>query len=198
MNKEEIRNHYPTVYITLISILLGLALSDLISIFRSLDSPGYFEWLSLIYVVLIIINAWVAYSLHAISIKSIPVTAYDINVFAISVAHFSLNSFIGKTHYQVYLAVAFYSLISLFTLIYIIKRASRYSNNQNSLKFYKSVLSTNVLGVIIASTVAYLSYKEMLSMTLEIIIFIVGYLCVFAWLYFYWSTWKKTLDKSVH
>lgn len=198
MNKEEIKSHYPTVYITLISILLGLALSDLVSVFRSLNSPGYFEWFSLIYVVLVIINAWVAYSLHAISIKSIPVPADAINVFAISVAHFSLNSFIGKPHYQVYLAVAFYSLVSFFTIVYIIKRASNYSNNYNGLKFYKSVLSTNILGIIIASTIAFLSYKELLSMTIEIIIFIVGYIFAFVWLYFYWGTWKKILDKSTN
>ncbi|WP_375235050.1 hypothetical protein [Winogradskyella sp.] len=61
---------------------------------------------------------------------------------------------------------------------------------------YKKVLSTNIFGIIIASLVAFLSYEEILSMTIEIIIFIIGYFFAFAWLYFYWSTWKKVLDKS--
>jgi len=196
MNKEELKNHYSTVYITLISILLGIALGDLVSIFRDLKSPGYFEWLSLIYVVLIIMNSWVAYSLHAISVKLIPVPADAINVFAISVAHFALNSFIGKPHYQVYCAVAFYSIISFFTISYIIKRATHYSKNKFVYKPYIKVLGINIIGVLLVLIIAFLSYKGFLSMTSEIILFVIGYFFVFIWLYLYWKTWKKLLDKS--
>jgi len=196
MNKEELKSHYSTVYITLISILLGIALGDLVSIFRDLKSPGYFEWLSLIYIVLIIMNSWVAYSLHAISVKLIPVPADAINVFAISVAHFALNSFIGKPHYQVFFAVAFYSIISFFTISYIIKRTAHYSKSKFVFKPYVKVLGINIIGVILALIIAFLSYKGFLSMTLEIILFVMGYLFVFIWLYLYWKTWKKLLDKS--
>ena len=196
MNKEEIKSHYSTVYITLISVLLGIALGDLVNIFRELKSPGYFEWLSLIYIVLIIMNAWVAYSLHAISVKLIPVPADAINVFTISVAHFALNSFIGKPHYQVYYAVAFYSIISFFTISYIIKRSAHYSKNKFVYKPYIKVLGINIIGVVLALIIAFLSYKGFLSMTSEIILFVMGYLFVFTWLYLYWKTWKKLLDKS--
>jgi uncharacterized membrane protein YjfL (UPF0719 family) len=116
MNKNEIKQHYATVYITLISILLGIALGDLVSVFRSLSNPTYFEWLSLIYIVLIIMNTWIAYSLHAISIKAIPNPADAINVFVISIAHFVLNSFLGKDHYLIYCAVAFIPLFPFLPL----------------------------------------------------------------------------------
>ena len=196
MNKEEIKSHFSTVYITLISILLAIALGDLVSVFRDLKNPGYFEWLSLIYIVLIILNSWVAYSLHAISVKLIPVPADAINVFAISVAHFALNSFIGKPHYQVYYAVAFYSIISFFTISYIIKRANHYSKNKFVYKPYIKVLGINIIGVILVLIIAFLSYKGFLSITSEIILFVIGYLFVLIWLYLYWKTWKKLLDKS--
>lgn len=194
MNIEEIKSHYSTVYITLISILLGIALGDLITVFRDLKNPDYFEWLSLIYIVLIIMNAWVAYSLHAISVKLIPVPADAINIFSISVAHFALNSFIGKPHYQVFCAIAFYLIISCIAISYIVKRATHDSEKQFTFKPYIKVLSINIIGAIWNLILAFLSYKGILSMTIEIIMFGIAYLFVFIWLFLFWKTWKKFLD----
>lgn len=191
VSKSEIKNHYSTVYITLISILLGIALGDLVSIFRDLKNPDYFEWLTLTYIVLIIMNAWVAYSLHAISIKLIPVPGDAVNVFAISISHFAINSFIGKPHYQIYMAVAVYLIISCFSIGYIVKRATYDSSKNFTFKPYIRVLSLNVIGAVLTIIAAFLSYKDLLSKTTEIILFLIAYLFIVFWLILFWKTWKK-------
>lgn len=194
MKKEEIKQHYSTVYITLISILLGIALGDLIGVFRSISSPTYFEWLSLLYIVLIIMNTWIAYSLHSISIKAIPTPADAINVFTISIAHFVLNSFLGKEHYLIYCAVAFYSIVSIFTFAYLAKRSFNQPEDKYKVKKFRKLIAFNSIGVIVTLVIAYLSYQQFLSKMAEIIIFGLGYFFVIMWLYLYWNTWKKLLE----
>ena len=193
MNQEQIKNHYSTIYITLISILLGVALGDLVSVFRSISQPNYFEWLGLVFIILLIMNAWISYSLHAISVRLIPTPADAVNVFAISVAHFALNSFIGKPHYQFYLAVCFYCLITTGTILFIFYRASQFNPKKFYLKSYARVIFINIWGAVIAGIVSWFSFKGMLTSTIEIATFIFGYINAVIWVLLYWKVWKSQL-----
>lgn len=195
MNDEIIKSHYSTVYITLISILLGVALADLISVFRSVQNPDYFQWLSLILIVTLVMNAWISYSLHAISVKLIPVPADAINVFAISIAHFTLNSFIIKPHYQFYFAVCFYSLVTTCTILYTFYRASQFNSKSFFFKSYRRVLFINIAGIFISALFGWLSLKGHLSKTMEIITFGIAYINVLVWIMLYWKVWKSQLNK---
>jgi hypothetical protein len=194
MNDEIIKSHYSTVYITLISILLGVALADLISVFRAIQSPDYFQWLSLIFIVILVMNAWISYSLHAISVKLIPIPADAINVFAISIAHFTLNSFIIKPHYQFYFAVSFYSLVTTCTILYLFYRASQFDSKSFFFKSYGRVLIINVGGIFISALFGWLSLKGHLSKTTEIITFGIAYINIFLWIMLYWKIWKSQLN----
>lgn len=195
MNDELIKSHYSTVYITLISILLGVALADLVSVFRTLENPDYFQWLSLILIVLLIMNAWISYSLHAISVKLIPIPADAVNVFAISIAHFTLNSFIIKPHYQFYFAVCFYSLVTTLTMLFTFYRASQFDSTVFFFRFYRRVIVINIAGLFLSAFFGWLSLNGHLSKVLEFATFAIAYLSIFVWLMLYWKVWKSQLNK---
>ncbi|MCL6265351.1 hypothetical protein [Flagellimonas myxillae] len=195
MNDELIKSHYSTVYITLSSILLGVALADLVSIFRTIENPDYFHWLSLILIVLLIMNAWISYSLHAISVKLIPIPADAVNVFAISIAHFTLNSFIIKPHYQFYFAICFYSLVTTLTMLFTFYRASQFDSKVFFFRSYRRVIVINIAGLFLSAFFGWLSLNGHLSKVLEFATFAIAYLCILVWLMMYWKVWKSQLNK---
>jgi hypothetical protein len=92
MSREVPRNNFATVYVTVASVLIGLALEDLVSIVRRIEHRDALVWLATVFVVHIIMNAWLGYSSVAISVN-LELNPWDaLNVFLLPASHFVLNS----------------------------------------------------------------------------------------------------------
>ena len=196
MSIDSIKKHYSTVFITLVSILLGITLGDLVSVFRTVEEPSTFTWLTLVYTVIIIMNAWVSYSMYAISVELIPTPADAVNVFAITAAHFGLNAFIGKPPHLFFYAIAVYCLISFCTVYFMVWRATQDKTKNYTVKPYYKALTVNIIGAIVALGFGYVSKHEIFSSTIENLIFSSGFSLPVIWVILFWRTWRMQINNT--
>ena len=81
---DRVKDRFSTVYITIVSIFLGLAMEDLYSKFGSIEEPDFYSYVIVMLVSLLVINLWIAYSNMAISIRLIPIPMDAFMVFGSS------------------------------------------------------------------------------------------------------------------
>ena len=67
LNIARIEDRFPTIYITLISVLLAVGLEDAISQVRAVESNEFFNWIIVTYVSGTTLAAWTGYSFVAIT-----------------------------------------------------------------------------------------------------------------------------------
>ena len=67
LNIARIEDRFPTIYITLISVLLAVGLEDTISQVRAVESSELFNWIIALYVGGTTMSAWTGYSFTAIT-----------------------------------------------------------------------------------------------------------------------------------
>ena len=184
--------HIATVYVTIVSIFLGLALEDLVSIVRSIEHPTLFEWAVAVFVVHIILNAWVGFSSLAISIQLVPNPWDAANVFLLSAAHFSLNSFVGAEPHMFFGAAGIYMFVGGLTLLYNVYRASTDPGSGVIVKNFYLLLFLNVWGGCSYLLFAYLAYEQLLGDTIELIIALFSIPTATLWLWVFWRAWSRS------
>ncbi len=188
--------HFATVYVTIVSVLLGLALEDLVSIVRELETMGIFEWACVLFVVHIILNAWVGFSSLAISLQLEPNPWDAANIFILSAAHFSLNSFVGSEPYLFFGAAGLYMLVAGTTLLYNVYRAAQDVESGVEIRSFYLLLFLNVWGGTSYLLFAYLALENITSQNVEAGIAIFSIPCATLWLWVFWRSWSSLSSRS--
>ena len=183
------RKHFGAVYITLASVLLGLALEDLVSIVRSSDYHDPFVWVTSIFVVHIIMNAWIAYSSTAIIFAVEPHPWDAINVFVLSAAHFAINSFVGPDATPFLVAVGVYSLTAAATVVASKIRVRRDPDIELPPSAFRPVIALNIGAGVYFLTLALVSGEGGASRTLQFIFVASSLPYASAWLVLFWRSW---------
>jgi hypothetical protein len=94
-NLKRIERLFPAVYVTLISILLGFAIEDLINRIRELSSINIYAVLVAISILCAIFAAWTGYSFVSMTQERLPRLLDCVNVFVLAFGVYLLNSTLG-------------------------------------------------------------------------------------------------------
>ena len=118
--ERRIRDQFPTLYITLVSVLVGLALADLVAEARArmelwpLNLDTLRTWGELTGNLFSALAAWVVYAHLGISRRRIPTFADSLIAFALPLFLLLMNSYVGVTPMWKWLYLA--SMFLLFSL----------------------------------------------------------------------------------
>jgi hypothetical protein len=99
--EERVKEQLPTLFITLVSILIGLDLSDLVEQARSrmtlwpLDLPTVRTWFQLFSMGASTLAAWIVYSHIGMSRRRVPVLWDSLIAFVVPLGLLIANSFVG-------------------------------------------------------------------------------------------------------
>ena len=184
-------SQFGTVYITLVSVLLGLALEDLVSIVRETEQRDPFVWLTAIFVVHIIMNAWIAYTSMAIRVHLEPHPWDALNVFVLSAAHFAINSFVGTEAVPFLAAVGVYSLTAAVTVHSATLRGRRDPSLHFPADGFRSVIWLNLAAGVLFLAFAWLSSLEVASRRLQLGFVAASIPYATLWLLLFWKGWQR-------
>ena len=187
---ERTGKHFGTIYITLASVLLGLALEDLVSIVRGLEHRDPFVWVTSIFVVHIIMNAWIAYSSVAMVVTLEPHPWDALNVFVLSAAHFAINSFVGPDATRFLVAVGVYSLTAAATVYAATARVRRDPHIDLPPGGFRNVIALNIGAGLAFLLFASVSATDGVSRQLQLVLVASSLPYASAWLLLFWRSWR--------
>ena len=192
-NIARIEDRFPTIYITLISVLLAVGLEDAISQVRTVQSNELFNWIILIYVCGTTLAAWTGYSFVAITQVRRPRLLDSVNVFGLAIGIFILNSSIGKSHHWFFFSVSFYMLLAAYAVAYNIRMLSEIMPFDMSFRDWAPCMWGTLFYAPPAAIAGWLSYRGLLAETGEILIAIVIMSQPPLWSMSFYKMWKAAM-----
>ena len=119
--RQRIADQFPSVYITLASVMVGLILEDLVSIVREADALGSAGgtarfWVQVAYSGLASVAAWSSLSHTAMARRKVPGPRDTLSVYFVFVYLFLLNSVVGSAAHVWFYAAAGYLGLSVFSV----------------------------------------------------------------------------------
>jgi hypothetical protein len=190
---RESGKHFGTVYITLASVLLGLALEDLVSLVRAIEQRDAFVWVTSIFVVHIIMNAWIAYTSMATRVNLEPHPWDALNVFALSAAHFVINSFVGTEAPPFLVAVGVYSLTAAVTVHSATLRGRRDPGFNFPPARLRPVVGLNIAAGVVFLLFGWLSAAGVASRSVQLVFVAASIPYATLWLLLFWRGWQQGL-----
>jgi len=196
LNIERIEDRFPSIYITLISVLLAVGLEDAISQVRSVESNELFNWIIVIYVAGTTISAWTGYSFIAITQVRRPRLLDSFNVFGLAIGVFILNSSIGAAHHWFFFAFSLYMVLASYAVVYNIKMLA--DTMPFDMRF--SDWAPCLWGVLLysppAAIAGWFSYSGQLSATTEITLAVVAMIQPPLWAMSFYKMWKNAMNRA--
>ena len=188
--KTRLLNNYSAIYVTIVSVMLGLALDDIVSIMRSIEDTNLFNWLTAAFGVHVILNAWVGYSSTAAILRLVPSVWDALNVFALSVAHFGLNSAIGEEPIVFFYAAACYSAIAGGVTYYNVWRANQDDAVDLRVDSFRVVIGVNAGGAVAFLLAAILTQALFLDASVQTAIVALGLPFATLWMFVFLKVWR--------
>ena len=188
---DRIKERFSTVYITLVSIFLGLAMEDLYSKFTSIENPGFYAYVILVLVTLLVINLWVSYSNMAISIRLIPTPTDAFMVFGSIMGLYILNFMIFRPVYEFFYVHALFNLGAALATVYHVKRALYDDSVDFDPLTFRPVYVLNIAIFAISISVGLVLQLNLAGETLEAVLAGMVLVCPVAWLCVFWANFKR-------
>ena len=196
LNIARIEDRFPTIYITLISVLLAVGLEDAISQVRSVESNELFNWIIAIYVAGTTLSAWTGYSFVAITQVRRPRLLDSFNVFGLAIGVFIINSSIGAPHHWFFFAFSVYMLLASYAVVYNIKMLADTMPFDMRFEDWAPCLWGVLLYSPPAAIVGWFSYSGLLSGATEITLAIVVMTQPALWAMSFYKMWKITMNRA--
>lgn len=196
LNIKRIEDRFPTIYITLISVLLAVGLEDAISQVRSAESNELFDWIIIFYVAGTTLSAWTGYSFVAITQVRRPRLLDSFNVFGLAIGIFILNSSIGVAHHWFFFAVALYMLLASYAVTYNLKMLSDTMPFEMQFSDWAPCLWAVLLYAPPAAVAGTLSYMGLLSGGAEIALAIIVMTQPLLWSLSFYKMWKTAINRA--
>jgi hypothetical protein len=118
ITKNEVERLFPSVYITLVSILLGFAVEDVINRLREIAPVDVFTAIAAVGILSGIIAGWIGWSFVSMTQERLPNVWDAIHVFFMALCFYALISTLGTEIWWVFLALAVYNFFGTFATIY--------------------------------------------------------------------------------
>ena len=129
--ESRIKAQFPGLYVTLVSVLVGLVYEDLVSIARDRDDLWPLQdasvktWVQLLTAGGAAFLAWIGYAHIAIGRRALPSVFDSLNVLAMPVFLFVLNTAIGAADHTWFYTLAGYSALGGLVHFVSVRQASR-------------------------------------------------------------------------
>ena len=195
-NKNKIEKLFPSVYITLISILLGFAVEDVVSRLRELATIDIFTLFSAAAILSTVIAAWIGYSFVSMTQERLPRILDAVHVFFLAFCFYVMNSTLGMEIWWFFLAVFVYEIAALFATIYNANILLKSLPTSYDWRIFQGGILIIGTSLVVYPVGAWMSLRGVLPPGVEIAL--VAYL-VFVnvlWVYFFYHGWTKLVNEE--
>jgi hypothetical protein len=190
---SKIEKLFPTVYITLISILLGFAIEDVVNQLRGLAQIDIYITLKATAILLGIFSAWTGCSFISMTQERLPKLLDCVNIFFLSFAIYILNSTLGLEVGYFFAALTLYLVGALFTAIYNFNMLLQNLPTSYSLGFFRSEFIILAICLVIYPVSAWLSMRGMLSSSVEIFLIVCFIVANILWTHIFYKKWSMLI-----
>jgi hypothetical protein len=196
LNFARIEDRFPTIYITLISVLLAVGLEDAISQVRTIESNELFNWMIVIYVAGTTLAAWTGYSFITITQVRRPRLLDSVNVFGLAIGIFMLNSSIGESHHWFFFASSFYMCLAAYAVTYNTRLLAEIMPFDMQFRDWAPCLWGTLLYSPPAALAGWLCYRGLLTETTEILLALVIMTQPPLWTMSFYKMWRTTMTRA--
>ena len=196
LNIARIEDRFPTIYITLISVLLAVGLEDTISQVRAVESSELFNWIIALYVGGTTMSAWTGYSFTAITQVRRPRLLDSVNVFGLAIGIFILNTTIGAPHHWFFFAFGLYMLLASYAVAYNISMLAETMPFDLGFSEWAPCLWGTLLYCPPALLAGWLSLNGTLSDSGELVLAIMAMTQPLLWAISFYKMWKRALNRA--
>ncbi|TDG13403.1 hypothetical protein E2F43_07625 [Seongchinamella unica] len=193
---SRIEDRFPTIYITLISVLLAVGLEDVISQVRTVESNELFNWVIAIYVSGTTLAAWTGYSFIAITQVRRPRLFDSVNVFALAIGIFIINSSVGKAHHWFFFATSLYMFLAAYAVVYNISMLAEVMPFDMQFRDWAPCLWGTLFYSPPAALAGWLSYKGFIAESTEILLALVVMTQPPLWALSFYKMWKTAMNRA--
>jgi len=194
ITKSAIEKLFPSVYITLVSILLGFAVEDVVTRLLEQATLGVFDLIAAAGILSAIIDAWVGYSFVSMTQERLPKVWDAIHVFFVAFGFYFLISTIGMETWWFFAALSLSLATAAAATVYnanILAQSLAYKSGWRNLQWNVLISGSSFA---IFAVAAWASKQEMLHSGIEI--FLGGFFILLniAWLYFFYRSWSRLVE----
>ena len=196
LNLPRIEDRFPTIYITLISVLLAVGLEDAISQLRELGTTDPYNLAVVFYVAATILAAWTGYSFVAITQARRPRLLDSVNVFGLALGILVLNSTIGQPTYWFFAAVTLYMVLAVYAVIYNMNLMAEVVPVEFNFRHWSPCIWSVVLYAPPYAVFSWLSFRGDLGNDLEMLFVFLAMTQPILWAMAFYRVWKDAMDRS--
>lgn len=191
----KLEQRFPAIYVTLISVLLGLVLEDMASQLREVETYDGLTWAIALYVVSITIASWTSYTFVAITQNRRPSVLDSLNVFLVAATIYLMSGCFGKTPDYFFMSVALYNLAALYSLHYNMRMLAKAMPFAVEFKDIRWTYSIASFKVIVYPFITALAHGD-LPQTLVIFFAYFPSVLVLVWVGLFYRAWQRLLDRA--
>jgi hypothetical protein len=193
---KRVADRFPTIYITLISVLLAIAMEDTVSQLRDGEAGDWFNWAIAFYVGMTSFSAWTGYSFVAIVQQRRPRLLDSVNVFAIAAGMIAINTTIDQAHFWFFFSVAIYCLIAIYAIYYNFNMLGEAAPYELQFRDWAVCLFQPLPYFFIYAPLAWLAYQGALDPEVEIAFAYFALTQPATWAVLFYHAWKRVLDHA--
>jgi hypothetical protein len=195
-NKEKIEKLFPSVYITLISILFGFAVEDVISRLREIAPIDLYTALSAIGILSGVIAGWIGYSFVSMTQERLPRVVDAVHVFFLAFGFYLLSTTLGMEVWCFFAALCLYHAAALFATIYNGNILIQSFSTTYDWKLFLPDRLLVVICLVLFPVGAWMSLKGMLPSEVELSLIAYYSISNILWTYFFYRGWSKLIQEA--
>ena len=193
--QEKIEDLFPSVYITLISILFGFAVEDVITRLRELAPLDMYTLLSAVGVLSGIMAAWIGYSFVSMTQERLPMVMDAVHVFLMAFCCYIVITTLGMEIWWFFAALCVYQCVALYATIY---NGNLLMKSLSTAYDWRIFLQNRLIVEIVMvffSVAAWKSHEGMMSIELELSLLVYYFISNVFWVYFFYRAWTKLIKE---
>ncbi len=195
ITKNEIEKLFPSVYITLVSILLGFAVEDVVTRLGELARFEAFDVLAAGGILSGIIAAWIGYSFVSMTQERLPRVWDAIHVFFVAFGFYFLISTIGKETWWFFFALSIYQLLGTVATVYNANILAQSLTSMPGWRIFPWNILLTFSGTAIYLVSALAFRQELLNGVAAIFLAVYFILTNIAWAYFFYRGWSDLVER---
>lgn len=191
-----LEDRFPTIYVTLISVLLAICLEDLVSLVREASHYDAFLWSHAAYVTGTTIAAWTGYSFIAITQHRRPRLLDSLNVFFLAIGILTINSTIDQAAHWFFLSLGIYAIAIIYAVHYNIPMLADVLPFELPFREWRWLVLIVWPFIPLGFGAAWLSYKGLMSEGTELLVAYAFLLQPVSWATLFYAYWKRWLTRA--
>lgn len=195
LDLKRLEGHFPTIYVTLISVLLALCLEDMVSEIRAVENKDLFHWAIACNVAATSVAAWTGYSFIAITQVRRPRLMDSANVFSVAIGLFIINSTIDAPRYWFFVAMGIYMWALVYAVVYNFRLFGNVLPYELKFEDWKWCIYVFLPFGLVGPLAGWYSYRGELADTTEVALAFLFMTQPISWMLVFSRFWKRALNR---